>query len=149
MRKFNALVLTLFILLSCARVNASSLAIKNISIISAERTSVLKNQNVLIEDGLIVSITPELVSADSVLDGSGKYLIPGLIDSHVHLRGVPGMLPAHEAKYPKLAEQAKAQFPRSYLYFGFTTVNDLFSGKSAIDQWNQQEIRPDAHFSLR
>ena len=146
MRNLNTFTATLFFLLGCVSANASSLLIKNTSVVSPEQTSILRGQNVLIENGRISSLMFDSGSADQILDGTGKYLIPGLIDSHVHLRGVPGMLPAHEEQYPKIAEQAKTQVPRSYLYFGFTTVNDLFSSESAITHWNQQETRPDAYF---
>ena len=33
-----------------------------------------------------------------VIDGKGLWLAPGLIDSHVHTGGVPGMGPAKEAQ---------------------------------------------------
>ncbi|GAA6137445.1 hypothetical protein NBRC116583_11920 [Arenicella sp. 4NH20-0111] len=151
MKKINVIALILLLLLSSAHANASRLLIKNVSIISPERGAILEHQNVLIEDGRITSIGSnadgaDVASRDIVLDATGKYLIPGLIDSHVHLSGVPGMLPFHEAKYPNVANQATLQIPRSYLYFGFTTVNDLFSSQETIDQWNQQELSPDAYF---
>ena len=151
MRNRITLVIALVALFSYINASGSTLLIENTTIVSSERASILKGQNVLIENDQIISIEPYLSAAskpqlDRIIDGKNKYLTPGLIDSHVHLQGVPGMLPAHERKYPKLVEQAKAQIPRSYLYFGFTTVLDLFSSKSAIDQWNSQELRPDAYF---
>ena len=50
---------------------------------------------VAIEDGVIVSLTPnssserpdlEKKSDAEIINARGKYLIPGLIDSHVHIR---------------------------------------------------------------
>ena len=50
---------------------------------------------VTIEDGVIVSLTPnssserpdlQKMSGDEIINARGKYLIPGLIDSHVHIR---------------------------------------------------------------
>ena len=50
---------------------------------------------VTIEDGVIVSLTPnssserpvlEKMSGAEIINARGKYLIPGLIDSHVHIR---------------------------------------------------------------
>ena len=51
-------------------------------------TQVLINTNVLIENGEIKAIGPD-VTADSaeVVDGTGRTLLPGLIDSHAHVHG--------------------------------------------------------------
>ena len=61
----------------------------------------------------------------TVLPGAGKYLVPGLIDGHVHLASVPGMLPDHEGAMPEVVAEYDRQSPRSYLYFGFAAVVDL------------------------
>lgn len=47
---------------------------------------VLANHDVIIEDGKIVSIEPsgQKVS-DNIIDGSGKFLMPGLFDAHAHM----------------------------------------------------------------
>lgn len=72
-------------------------------IISPENLDVEKG-SVLIEDGRIARLErtqkgkrPEGAIA---VPGNGKYLIPGLEDSHVHLSSTPGMgmIPGHGAK---------------------------------------------------
>lgn len=58
------------------------------------------------------------------IDGSGKFLIPGLIDVHIHLRGgfdVSGRVDAELAP-PNRAEGVAAL--ASFLYSGVTTVYD-------------------------
>src|SRR5882757_5555759 len=58
------------------------------------------------------------------IDGSGKYLIPGLIDVHIHLRGgfdVGGKVDAELG--PPNREEGLAALA-SYLYSGVTTVFD-------------------------
>lgn len=42
--------------------------------------------NILINDNLIEDITNENVNADNVIDVKGKYVLPGLIDMHSHMR---------------------------------------------------------------
>jgi hypothetical protein len=61
--------------------------IENVNIVDAVNGIVEPNKNLEIEDGRIKSIYDgNLSTADSVLviDGSGKYLIPGLWDMHAH-----------------------------------------------------------------
>ena len=66
---------------------SGSFAIKNVNILNTNSDSFIVGQTVLIKDGIIQSIesATNISSETTVVDGSGKYLIPGLIDSHVHL----------------------------------------------------------------
>src|SRR5690606_38639421 len=84
------------------------------------------------------------------IDGRGRYLIPGLIDSHVHLAVSPGwpspMTAEHAAAHPEIVAAALAQDPKSYLFYGFTTVLDLIGTAERTTRWNAQELRPDAYF---
>jgi len=43
-------------------------------------------QNLLMEDGFITYIGTDELSADHIIDVSGKIMLPGLIDPHVHVR---------------------------------------------------------------
>ncbi len=47
-----------------------------------------KKCDVAIEDGVIVSVEPMIEVADGevAISAEGKYLLPGLVDPHVHLR---------------------------------------------------------------
>ena len=41
--------------------------------------------DILVQDGLIASIASSLpVEADAVIDGTGKYVMPGLVNTHMH-----------------------------------------------------------------
>ena len=42
--------------------------------------------NILIEDGIIVSVDTKEATADEVIDATGYYVMPGLVDLHVHFR---------------------------------------------------------------
>ncbi len=61
--------------------------IQNVNIIDVENDRVLKNHDVVIKGKIISGISAhgkkKLVAA-SIIDGEGKYLIPGLWDMHVH-----------------------------------------------------------------
>ena len=57
--------------------------IKNGTIINANES---KKANILIENDKIIDITLDEPNADNVIDASGKLIMPGLIDIHVHFR---------------------------------------------------------------
>lgn len=128
---------------------AEGLLIRNVVIVSPERSAPSKPSSVLIRDGRIVEITPSSRSADpaiKVIDGHGRYLTPGYIDAHVHLSGIPGMRFDQEDAHPRVSEQARSQLPRSYLYHGFTTLIDLAADSDLTGQWNNLNLGPTVHF---
>src|SRR5688500_6342067 len=132
--------------------DAHELRIEHVTIVSPERSSPLRDATVSIRDDRIVSISPStkgtrgLKTADRVIDGRGLYLIPGLIDSHVHVNEVPGMTAPQEQAHPDIARAAREQIPRSYLYFGFTTLVDLISTPAQLAQWHGHKAHPDIYF---
>jgi imidazolonepropionase-like amidohydrolase len=66
----------------------SSLAITNVSVLSEDCTSMIDGLTVLIKDGIIQNITKgaTITNEYKIIDGTGQFLIPGLIDSHTHLQ---------------------------------------------------------------
>jgi imidazolonepropionase-like amidohydrolase len=127
---------------------AADLRITRVTIVSPERKAPLPDTTVTIRDGRIAAITTGATVGGGVptLDGKGLYLTPGLIDSHVHLGGVPGMNEAQEAKYPGIVRSVDVQTPRSYLLYGFTTLVNLFSTPKEMARWKAQPIVPDTYF---
>ncbi len=69
-------------------------AITNTNVLSADGQTMLPNHTVIVDNGKIISVSSEttIPANATVLDGHGKYLIPGLIDSHVHLHRSPNDL---------------------------------------------------------
>lgn len=66
----------------------TSLLIRNVSVVFPDKIVV---GNVLCEQGKIVDVDSlDSVSAKEVIDGTGKYLLPGVIDDQVHFRE-PGL----------------------------------------------------------
>ena len=61
--------------------------IKDIHILDPDGNAMVANQDVLIADGLIQQIGTDLPhpAVMKVIEGQGQYLIPGLMDGHVHL----------------------------------------------------------------
>lgn len=64
-------------------------AFTDVNVIPMDREQVLSGQTVLVENGSITAIraSSEVVAPAGalIIDGSGKYLIPGLVDMHVHI----------------------------------------------------------------
>lgn len=66
----------------------TNLVIKNVSVIQMTTNALLPNQDVIIKNGKIISIS-DTQNKDYenmyVVDGNGKYIMPSLSDAHVHL----------------------------------------------------------------
>jgi len=63
------------------------LAIMNANILSKDGNGFIHNQTILIEKGIITAIDTviDIPNKATIIDDSKKFLIPGLIDAHVHL----------------------------------------------------------------
>ena len=158
--KFFPLVLVLLLSLAAFAGPASNepepsrIWITDVTIISPENLDHIAEGNVLIENGRIVSVERGKVTkkpADAaVVSGKGQFLIPGLIDSHVHLASIPGMqfetsFDPHAVK-PAMVSQYFKQLPRSYLYFGYTTLIDLaVLDRRVLEDFRQAPLHPDLY----
>lgn len=101
--------------------------ITHATLISPERSEPLHDAWVRVEDGLIADIgvgTMELPGAE-VINALNRYLIPGLIDSHVHLYHATGLKRRYTENFDTLYDAFMEQQPRSFLYHGFTSVIEL------------------------
>jgi imidazolonepropionase-like amidohydrolase len=124
-----------------AAAGAQDVRIEHVTVISAERAQPVRDTTVSIHEGRIAG-----TAAGTVIDGHGLFLVPGLIDSHVHLGEIPGMTDEQEAAHPDIARVARDQIPRSYLYSGFTTLIDLNSGPAPMARWKNHQTVPDTYW---
>lgn len=69
-------------------------AITNANVLSDNGQYMRPNQTVLIQEGKITKVGSDLSLPEDaqVIDGTGKFIIPGLIDAHVHLWQSPNDL---------------------------------------------------------
>ena len=109
------------------RVVDQGIVIENVTLISPERATPLLRADVIIRDGQIVAVGRNLAAGPHArrIGGSGRFLIPGLIDSHVHVGHSAALDDDAIVAHPKLWAAYRAQVPRAYLAFGFTSVVDL------------------------
>ena len=64
----------------------NSYLIKNVNIVPMSSDTILFDKMVLIEDGVITEISSDIsVEQQTIIDGKDQYLMPGLIDMHVHV----------------------------------------------------------------
>jgi hypothetical protein len=68
----------------------SNWLLENVNIISIEDGQILTNQNIWIEAGFIkcIGVCAQVPKNVKRIDTKGKYVIPGLIDAHVHVNDV-------------------------------------------------------------
>jgi imidazolonepropionase-like amidohydrolase len=129
-----ALVLGLLLTLP-THAASQTLLIRDVSVISAELEAPIAHQDVQIEAGRISAIEPARADrhADTELDGRGRFLSPGLIDSHVHLHTGTGLKRRYTEDFDALYEEFQRQQPRSFLYHGYTTLIEN-NGDPVVDQ---------------
>ncbi|ARD45031.1 amidohydrolase family protein [Colwellia sp. PAMC 21821] len=60
---------------------AQSFAITNATVHTVTEQGVLENATVVVEDGKVIAINPETLSAEIIIDAKGRILTPGLIGS--------------------------------------------------------------------
>ena len=87
MKRTIKFTLFCFILLGFQNVKAQyDLLVKNVTLISMRQNEVLQNKDIGITNGKITFIgnTSKDVKAKQTIDGTGKFLMPGLYDMHVH-----------------------------------------------------------------
>src|SRR5688572_23498578 len=89
------------------------LLIENVTLFSPEQAHPLGNRYVLSRDARIATVSGKAIPAPAHarrLDGSGKFLTPGLTDAHVHVSDAVG-LPFGSAD-PELAVMENEFFAR-------------------------------------
>jgi imidazolonepropionase-like amidohydrolase len=79
--------LCLILIFASSVASAQTVAFTNVNIVPMDKERVLRNQTVLVENGVIAEIGKKvkIPKEAQIIDAKGKYLIPGLVDMHTHL----------------------------------------------------------------
>lgn len=89
MKKAIILFLLLGPLVQTSPSSSPTVAFVNVNVIPMDRERVLLNQTVIVRNGVIAEIGDakriKIPSGAQRINGAGKFLIPGLMDMHVHL----------------------------------------------------------------
>jgi len=103
---------------------------KNVHVWDGTSDGITKKISVLVENNTIKKVRASDDDAHAkahIVNGNGRILMPGLIDSHVHFNmmlipdGIPGLETSTWEQYGALAMVSA----REYIMSGFTTVRDL------------------------
>lgn len=140
---FLTCTLLCFTVLSTAQV-----FIKNVNLIDVTSRQIVEGIDVAAAGGKIIYIGKgrayKMSPGTKVIDGSGKYLMPGLIDAHVHFFQSGGLFTRPDAidfrKYRPYQEEIKwvhnhmNDFLQRYLKAGVTSVIDVGASYNFLKQ---------------
>ena len=102
---------------------AQRILLTHVTLIDGTGSDPYPGTSLLIEDGKIAKILPygsEQPQADKIINLQGRYVMPGLVDSHYHL--IPGVRTAEE----------DARYRRFALLGGVTAVRDMGGDGAAL-----------------
>jgi imidazolonepropionase-like amidohydrolase len=120
------LALRSLIFFSWISLHAADLALTGATVYPSPDARPVVDATIVVHDGRIIAIGPRasvtIPSGARVLDCSGRFIVAGFWNSHVHIL-TPGLLRARDARPGELNQQLDLMFNR----WGFTTVFDLAS----------------------
>ena len=165
-------------LFSFSAAAADTLVIDHVTLIDGTGSPARANMTVVVDEGRFRTVAPtsELGPiAGRRIDGHGKFLIPGLVDMHIHLRGstestAEGIAALHSYLYcgvtsvydagnvPEFIFALRArersgslQGPRIFATGGIVTApgsHGSGAGATEIESWPQARTALDAHLAL-
>jgi imidazolonepropionase-like amidohydrolase len=144
MRHFTLLLSFLSLFL----ITQAQVLIRNTNVVDVEKKKILAGYSVVVQDGKIISVDKDrqykLAPGTTVIDGTGKYLIPGLVDAHVHFFQNGGLFTRPDAidlqkyhPYPaeiKWTHDHMEDFLRRYSSAGITSVIDVGASFNFLTQ---------------
>ena len=71
--------------------DAEIIAIRGATVMTAGPAGTLQNSTVIVRDGKIAAVGPDVAVPDgaTIVDATGRYLLPGIIDTHSHMGVYP------------------------------------------------------------
>lgn len=131
--------------------------IDNVNILDVERQRILPSQTIEIINDRIARILPsnqiQLNANDVVINATGQYLLPGLVDAHIHFSQSGGLYTRPDAinltqfkSYETEIKETHDHYSdrlRRYIQAGITTVIDVGTTYSFLLQRDTFVHRPD------
>jgi Amidohydrolase family len=123
MLRHCALLLAYALFITATLVSAQISAITDVTVINPRNGIISDHQTVIVSRNRIAKVQPRadhLPKGSALIDGSGKYLIPGLWDAHVHL------------------SKAGAISLPLFVANGVTGVRDMGSDLQQVKEWRSE-----------
>jgi imidazolonepropionase-like amidohydrolase len=153
------ITIAFFLLAACAGSQAATLALVHGNLVDVEKRAVIADATVVIEDDKIVAAGRAgkvRVPADArVIDVRGKWVLPGLVDAHIHLFQSGGLytrpdvidlrkVRSYDVERTWVRDNAGDLLSR-YLAAGVTTVIDIggpLANYALRDRYNREARSP-------
>jgi len=123
-KRILSLMVVVVVMGAAAEALGQTVVFENVNVIPMDRERLIERQTVVVRDGRIAQIGPaagaKAPAGATRVDGTGKYLMPGLAEMHGHLT----------ANY--LPDAAKADILFLYVANGVTTVRAMLGNPEAI-----------------
>jgi imidazolonepropionase-like amidohydrolase len=150
-------ILIVFILIISSFNLCAQTYITNVTIADIEKQKLVSNHTVVITNDIITNIQPskkvKVPSSANVIDGSGKFLFPGLTDAHVHFFQNGGLYTRPDAmdlrkdwpyrKEIDYSHQNMEKAMRRYLQNGITNVIDVGATYNLLKQREEYKDKAD------
>ena|SRR5688572_5555027 len=89
LKRLNLFVAFVFLIINLTAQAPNQIALTDVNVVDVEKGQLIKNQVVIIKGDRIEAIIPlsskPNLAKYEIIQGNGNYLMPGLIDSHLHL----------------------------------------------------------------
>jgi imidazolonepropionase-like amidohydrolase len=146
----NVIAVAILVLISAGVQGQAALAayaLTNAHIIDAQHRTALQHQTIIVKNGIIDRVFTDgsapLPDSITILDMRGRYVIPGLIDTHVHLATDPSGVDNRDATLDVL---------KRMLYSGITSVRDMAGDARVLAELSRDArtgdiLSPDIYYS--
>ncbi|SEF47814.1 metal-dependent hydrolase family protein [Billgrantia desiderata] len=114
----------------------TTLVLKNANLIDVRKGQVVGERDLLIQDGRIAGIDTRIEgnNIDAVIDLGGRFMMPGLVDSHVHVTAITPNFALLEVLSPFYVGAKSSELLQGMLMRGFTTVRDAGGADHGLAQ---------------
>ncbi|KAF5136988.1 hypothetical protein E5D57_000762 [Metarhizium anisopliae] len=121
--------------------------LQNANIVDSASGSIHQKQTIKLTQGVIAAIGEDITPCpgDVVVDVSGKYICPGLIDCHVHLTSVAGdasLSGGISTSDPAISYFRQPFLCNQILSRGFTSVRDTGGATLALKEAIEDDVFP-------
>lgn len=128
-------LLPIALLLLAAQAAGDSMVLRCGAMVDVEREQLLQRQDILVADGVIAAVGSGIAGPDgaSVVDLTGHYCLPGLIDAHTHLMaGGPSLNSSSAAKTLIALRNAQTMLQHGYTTLRIPGDSDVGFGSIAL-----------------